>query len=176
MIIPGYSNYDISESGVVTYLPTGKVIKHRKTRIKGYYSYVTVPLVADDGKHRMCNVMRLLALTYLEKPEALCTAKPKDGDSTNLALSNIEWVPYTEASKKAWARGKMACRTPRKSSVTPEFIRLLYETMQLFDEPVTMATLSRELDVPYSTVRYSTYALINRGKAEKRKGGFVALQ
>lgn len=176
MVIPGFSNYDISEAGVVTYLPSGKVLKQRKATVQKYYSYIQVTLINDEGKRIACNVMRLMALTYLDKPEKLCMARPKDGDYTNVQLSNVEWVPYTDASKKAWERGKMENRQPRKSSVTEEFIALLYDTMLLFDEPVSMAALSRELDVPYSMVRYSMYALLNRGKAIKLEEGFEAIQ
>lgn len=172
MIIPGFSNYDISESGVVTCLSNNKIIKHMKARISGYYTYLQVSLVDDTGKRRSCNVMRLLALTYLDKPEQLCTARPKDGDNTNLALSNIEWVPYTEASKQAWHRNKN--RKKRQSSITEESIALLYDTLCLYDEPVNMVELSHALDLPYSIVRYSMDALRQRGKAIKLKTGFVA--
>lgn len=175
MVIPGYSNYDITEDGVVTHLPTGRVLKQRKARVYGYYEYINVTLISDAGKRQMCNVMRLLALAYLEKPEELCTARPKDGDNTNTVLSNVEWVPYTEASKQAWRRGKMADRKPRQSSVTEDFISLLYDTMLLYDEPVAMTTLSRELEVPYSTVRYSMYALIKRNKVRKLDAGYEVI-
>lgn len=175
MVIPGYSCYDITEGGVVTHLPTGRVLKRHKTCVKQYHSYVTVTLVNDEGKRQTCNIIRLLALAFLEKPEKLCMARAVDGDNTNIVLSNVAWVPYTDASKKAWERGQMADRQPRKSSVTEEFIELLYDTMKLFDKPTPMTTLSHELDVPYSTVRYSMYALLKRGKARKLEEGFEAV-
>lgn len=175
MLIPGFSNYDISESGVVTCLSKNRVIKHIKARVYGYYTYLQVSLVDDTGKRRSCNVMRLLALTYLDKPEQLCTARPKDGDNTNLALSNIEWVPYTAQSKQAWHRNRDRNKSSKKrqSSVTEESITLLYDTLCLYDEPVNMVELSHALDIPYSTVRYSMYALMQRGKAIKLVTGFA---
>lgn len=176
MVIPGYSAYDITEDGVVTVIATGKVLKHRLTCVSGYYRYVNVTLISDEGKRQVCNVIRLLALTYLKKPEDLCVARAKDGDNTNAVLSNVEWVPYTEGSKQVWRRGQMANRKPRQSSVTEEFIALLYDTLCLFDEPVSMTVLSHELDVPYSTVRYSMYALIKRNKARKLITGYEVIR
>ena len=175
MVIPGYSAYDITEDGVVTHIATGNVIKHRIATVQKYYKYDQVTLISDEGKRQMCNVLRLLAMAYLDKPEDLCTARAKDGDNTNAVLSNVEWVPYIEASKQAWRRGKMHKRKPRQSSVTEDSINLLYDTLLLFNNPIPMTTLSRELELPYSTVRYSMYALIKQGRARKCEEGFEAI-
>lgn len=176
MIIPGFTNYDISEAGVVTHLPSGRIIKCRSSRVKGFYTYLTVSLIDDNGIRHICSVLRLLALAYIEKPDEPCMARAKDGNNANIALSNIEWAPYHEVTKRNWERGKMAGRKPRKSSVTEEFISLLYDTLCLYDTPTTLTELSNVLEVPYSLVRYSMIALITRGKAVKHKKGFEAIQ
>ena len=172
MIIPGFSNYNITEDGVVTNILTGNIVKSRIVTANNLNRYVNVSLVDNCGKRRTHNVLKLLALTYLEKPEEHCMARAKDGDNTHVSLCNVEWVPYAESTRKAWARGKMSDRQPRKSCVTEDSIALLYDTMQLLSTPVTMYALSRELDLPYSTVRYSMYALIKQGKAVKHEKGF----
>lgn len=176
MIIPGFSDYDITPGGLITCLSKRRDVKHTVSTINGMYKYKTVVLVDDNGMHRTCNVIRLLAMTYLEKPEARCVARAKDNDNTNAVLSNVEWVPYADVTKRQWESGKMDGRKKRQSSVTEDFIDLLYDTLCLYDEPVTVTDLSHVLDVPYTTARYAMVALRNRGKATKVKKGFEAIR
>jgi hypothetical protein len=175
MIIPGFTDYDISEDGIVTKVSTGKVVKPNIVRL-GMYAYKNVRIVDDSGLGRAKNVMRLLAMTYLPKPDAHSMARAKDGDNTNTILSNVEWVPYCDRAKEHWRNGKMAERRARRSSVTEDLIDLVYDTMCLYDKPVTMTSLSNELEMPYSAVRYSMIALVQRGKARKLREGFEAIQ
>lgn len=176
MIIPGFTDYDISEAGVVTKVATGKVVKHQKVKVYGYYEYVQVVLFDSNGKRHTCNVLRLLAMAFLGVPTQACTARAKDGNNANVVLSNVEWVPYAATTTEAWRNGSMKKRRARPSSVTEDFIDLLYDTLCLYDEPVTVTELSNVLDVPYSTARYGMIALRNRGKATKVMKGFEAIQ
>ena len=177
MIIPGFSNYSITKDGVVTNVHSGAVSKHTVTSTSGgFYRYTVVSIVDDSGKRRQHNVLKLLAITYLEKPQGPCTVRAKDGNNLNISLDNAVWVPYSESARRAWELGKMTDRQPRKSCVTEESINLLYDTMLLYGVPVTMSGLSRELDLPYSTVRYSMYALMKRGKARKLEEGFELIR
>lgn len=175
MIIPGFTKYDISEDGVVTKVDSDSVIEPYKVRL-GDYTYVYARLVDDSGICHNQNIIRLLAIAYLQKPGVPCMARAKDGDNTNTVLSNVEWVPYADSVKKAWDSGKMSHRRPRQNSVTEEFISLLYDTLCLYDTPITVTALSNELEMPYSTVRYAMIALIQRGKAIKHKKGFEAIR
>lgn len=176
MIIPGFSNYDISEDGIVTNVATGNELQHRVSTLHGYYKYSQVNIAGDDGKRHTCNVLRLLALTYLKKPDMLCAVRAKDGDNTNTVLSNVEWVPYAELTRMSWLKGKMSNRRPRKSCVTEDLTDMLYDTICLYDEPVTVAELSDVLDISYSMARYGILALRQRGKVIKVIGGFEAVQ
>lgn len=171
MIIPGFSAYDITEEGVVTYIETGRVIKPHKVCSRKYYDYIRVSLMGDDGKQHACNVLRLLALTFLEKPEGPCTAKAKDGDNLHIALSNVEWVPYAYSTMCAWRSGRYNNRKPKANHCcTKESMELVLNTLEQLDEPIHVVDLSNMLEVPYSTARYTIKALVDIGKVKNVYG------
>lgn len=175
MIIPGYSRYDITEDGVVTDLAKDKVLKQYISTPHGY-PYKQVSVVDDEGTRRVISVLRLLALAYLPKPDCACMARAKDCDNTNTVLSNVEWVPCGERVQLVWKYGKMAARKKKEKCYSEQSIALVYDTLKELNEPTSVAALSRMLDVPYSTVRYSVYALIDRGRVHRTEDGVEVLK
>lgn len=170
MVIPGFSKYDITKQGVVTHVDTGIEVKRYRTTSSRGYHYIRVGLIGDDGKRHTCNVLRLLALTYLDQPDVQCTARAKDGDNLNVSLNNVEWVPYAQSTKDAWNSGRLGKRKPRKITCTEELISDVLNVIQQ-KGPVSAATISYELDVPYTRVRYATYTLKQRGLIKRSKEG-----
>ena len=170
MIIPGYSHYDITEDGIVTNIETGKALKAGVTWSNGY-AYKMVSIVGDDGVKRKVSLLRLLATAYLPKPDCACVARSKDGDNTNTILQNVEWVPCTERVKLDWSNGLMDNRKKRNRCYDKHSIALVYDTLEAIEEPMSVAALSRMLDIPYSTVRYSVDALEKRGRVRRTKYG-----
>ncbi len=167
MIIPGFSAYDITEDGVVTHVASGNVMKTHTVTYKVYYRYIRVRLAGDDGNIYACNILRLLALAYLGKPSVPSMARAKDGDNLNTSLSNVEWVPYAKGTLDAWERGKYEDRKPKVNKCCNEdTIELVLNTLEQLKSPVTTAELSRMLDVPYSTARYTIKALVTSGKVK----------
>lgn len=176
MIIPGFSKYNIEEDGTVRHVATGVPVSPYVVRAKGLYTYKRVALIGDDGSRHVYNLIRLLALAFLDKPEGRCVACPKDGDNLNTVLSNVEWVQCSTKVTKAWRENKMANRRPRTSKCCNEdSIAMIYEAAKACGGPISYTDLSYELDVPYSTVRYSGLALIQRGMAKMTKAGFEVI-
>lgn len=175
MVIPGFSAYDISEDGVVTHLATGREVKQYCVTPDSFHRYIRVGLIDDDGNRHACNVLRLLALTYLEKPSEPCVARALDGDNLNVKLSNVAWEPYATSTKFAWKSGRYATRKHKPSlCCTQDSVDMVLNALEQLDQPVTIAELSRILDVPYSTARYSLMYLRDIGKAKGIKGkGYV---
>ena len=175
MTIPGFSAYDITEDGVVTYLETGMIMQPRKTCSSKYYDYMRVYLIGDDGRQHACNMLRLLALAFLDKPDVPCMARAKDGDNTNAVLSNVEWVPYSYTAQLNWRNGKYDNRKPKKNTCcSEESMALVLNTLEQLDKPITVAEISRLLEVPYSTARYTITALLKHGKIKNiYKRGYV---
>lgn len=168
MIIPGYSKYDISEDGVITKIATGRVLQHRTVRINTGYIYKRAYLVDDYGCKKQVSVVKLLAITYLGTPDRPSVARVKDGDSTNTVLSNVEWVACNRHLQ-------VPTRRRRKSCYDDNSIALVYDTLKELDEPISVAALSRLLELPYSIVRYSVYILIDRGRIQRTRGGVEVL-
>lgn len=57
------------------------------------------------GKQRTCLVHRLVAETYLPNPDGLPYVNHKDGDKSNNAWHNLEWVTPSQNAKHAWDTG-----------------------------------------------------------------------
>lgn len=168
MVIPEFSSYDITEDGVVTHLESGRLMKVYKTCSSKHYPYMRVSLVGDDGKRHTCNVLRLLALAFLDKPDGPCTARAIDGDNLNIRLSNVQWVPYAESTTYAWKSGRYENRKPKQSTCcTRDSMELFLNTLEQLSDPVSAAELSRLLDVPYSTARYTLRTLEQHGKVKR---------
>ena len=176
MIIPGFSRYDITEDGIVTNVKNGRVLKHRIQTLNGKHKYAMVCLTLDNGEQRSYSVLRLLAMTYLEMPSKHARAVAKDKDYTNTKLSNVEWLEPSTVAKCLWDDGKIVRKPRTTKCCSEESCTMLYETLQLHNEPVSMTYLSDLLQVPYSVVRYSMQALIWSGKAHKTKHGFEVIR
>lgn len=175
MIIPGFKNYDITTNGVVTFASTGRVIKPHIAKVKNSV-YKQVRLVDTDGNIKSYNIMTLLAVTYLNKPLSVGIARAKDGNNLNTVLDNVYWTTQAEVAKQTWQNGGLKNRRRRGRCYDDESIALLYDTMQLYTEPVPMTELSTALELPYSTVRYSMTELLRAGKVRKSKSGFEVIR
>lgn len=175
MIIPEFSAYDITEDGVVTHVESGRIMRLYKSYSSKYYPYIRVCLVGDDGKRHTCNVLRLLALAFLDKPDVPCVARALDGNSLNITLSNVAWFPYAESTMSAWKNGRYAGRKPKKSACcTSESMELVLNTLEQLEEPISVVNLSNMLEIPYSTARYTLSTLAQHGKIKNVYGkGFI---
>ena len=172
MIIPGYSRYDITKDGVVTEISTGKVINAHIVHVNTGYTYRRVFITDDCGVKKQVPVIKLLAIAYLGVPERPSIARTKDGDNTNTVLDNVEWVPRRSHS---CVQSRRNTRRRKKTCYDENSIALVHETLKELGEPRSVAALSRILDLPYSIVRYSVYALIERGIVHRVVDGVEVL-
>lgn len=90
VLIEGSDNYLAREDGKIIG-KTGTVLKENTTT--GGYLCVSVKI---DGKFVTKRVHRLIAETFLDNPLNLPEINHKDGDKTNNAVSNLEWVTSSE--------------------------------------------------------------------------------
>lgn len=175
MRIPGYSAYDITEDGVVTEIATGKEIEKHE----GSYRYIWVSVIEDGYTvKRQTNLHVLMALAFLgPRPEGR-VVRFLDNNPRNVHPSNLRWATRTEVRNNAPnvdANGSIVVsRIPKQNkSCSPETTRLVYDTLQILDRPITMLDLANMLQVPYAHVRYSMYALMAMGKVGAVRGGYV---
>lgn len=174
MIIPGFSKYNIEADGVVTKVSTGVVVEPHIVR-SGSSCYARVSLRSDDGHVRVYNVLTILALAYLGKPIHEGIVIAKDGNNLNATLDNVVVTTKSEIATRSWRNGSMANRRKRERCYNESSIEMVYDAMQAYGRPVTMAELSCDLQVPYNTVRYSMMALCKRLKVRKTEEGFEVI-
>ena len=85
------TNYDVSESGVITN-KYGKVIKQWNNKL---FKYMAVGL-SKDNKSFVRYVHRMVAEVYIPNPENKPQVNHKDGNKLNNHFSNLEWVTREE--------------------------------------------------------------------------------
>ena len=175
MISPGFSKYNIEPDGTITRIDNGRVIKHSVANIRGY-TYVRAVLQSDAGKYACHGVLNLLAITFLGKTTGSVCAMPKDGNALNVILDNVELVGRSELAKRSHASGKPSGRRKDQSRHNPEQVRIVYNVMNSYGRPFTMAELSDKLQIPYSRIRYVMNELRNRGRVRKTKEGFEVIR
>lgn len=90
MIIKDFPNYDISPSGIVKNITTGKEIVKRVIR-----SYFYVDL-KNRGRRKNARLGRLVATIFIPNPENKPQVNHIDGDRFNDNVKNLEWCTFSE--------------------------------------------------------------------------------
>lgn len=169
MKIPGYSKYDITENGDITLIATGEpVARHVSTA--NSYRYTWVYIIPDgDIKPHQTNLHVLVALAFHGPRPDGHVVKFLDGDTRNVCASNLAWVRRGSLMNKVTTG-----RVPKQNkSCNPESVKLVYETLEALDKPISMLELASLLQVPYTTIRYSMYGLMALGKVQVVQGGYT---
>lgn len=95
--IKGYEGlYQVSSHGNVRNLATGRILKQRSNG----NGYIRIELWKDK-KGRKYYMHRLVADTFLEKPEGCNEVNHKDLNPTNNHIDNLEWVTASENTRHA---------------------------------------------------------------------------
>ena len=127
--VPGFEGlYQVSDCGNVKSLRKNRLLKLQN--LKGYKK---VQLFLGDGHYVQWLVHRLVLLVFVG-PSELCV-NHKDGCRTNNALSNLEYVTYSENNFHAYriglatphntSRHGEACNLSRLSNCAVQEIRAL---------------------------------------------------
>ena len=94
--INGFSNYEISDEGLVRNKVTQYILKGRLSK-SGYYQ---VSLKEDaTGKFKNQYIHRLVAIHFIDNSENKREVNHKDGNKLNNNLNNLEWVTTSENQK-----------------------------------------------------------------------------
>lgn len=88
--IKGYSNYMVSENGIITNAITGRTL--RGTRHNN--GYIVVELKADNGERKQLLVHRLVAEAFIPNPDRFPIINHKDENPSNNTATNLEWCSY----------------------------------------------------------------------------------
>lgn len=94
--INGFSNYEISDEGLVRNKKTKYILKGRPSK-SGYYQ---VSLKSDEtNKFTNQYIHRLVALHFIDNPENKREVNHIDGNKLNNLVSNLEQVTSSENQK-----------------------------------------------------------------------------
>ena len=102
-LIEGYSNYSVSNTGLIKNNKTNKILKLFKTP-NGYYR-VTIKPFGKAGISKSLNVHREVASSFIDNPDNKPHVNHKDGNKINNIASNLEWVTTSENALHAYRTG-----------------------------------------------------------------------
>lgn len=101
-IIKGFSKYSINEYGLVKNIARDYILQPRNS---GFGSYMTIALINDQGKRKTKFIHRLVAETYIPKPEGKDIVNHIDGNKYNNHTDNLEWCTVSENIQHAYDTG-----------------------------------------------------------------------
>lgn len=123
--IPAYPNYEVSELGNIRRKDTDRNL----SPVDNGKGYKSVPLYRDKKK-RICLIHRIVLSTF--KPiEEKKDVNHIDGDKSNNALSNLEWVTKSENTRHAHLTGLFASRNKLTIDDVKEIKKLVKEAERL---------------------------------------------
>jgi len=103
MLINGFTNYDISQTGVVVNTKTSRILK--PDILWDGYERITLSL---NGVTKRFRVHRLVAEHYISNPHKYPIVNHRDGDKRNNSIENLEWVSCQQNTIHAFDLGLRA--------------------------------------------------------------------
>lgn len=92
-----HPSYGISQKGEIKHLPSGRIKKLTKNA-RGYW-------VCNLHHNTLIRAHKALAETWIPNPSRYSDVNHIDGDPSNLALENLEWVTHAENVARAYKDG-----------------------------------------------------------------------
>lgn len=105
-VIPGYSNYKISNLGKIKSIPHKRKNSYdrfankeviMRTKLSG--GYKQVELIDDNNNHKLLYVHRLVAITFIPNPNNYPCVNHKDENKVNNNVENLEWCSVSYNNK-----------------------------------------------------------------------------
>ena len=134
MKIEGYQNYEVTTTGDIINIKTGRVLKPAKDG--GGYLFVNL---CKDGKPKMFLIHRLVAQAFIPNPQNLPQVNHKDENKTNNTVENLEWCTHeyninygthNERVSKTKTNGKTS-KTVFQYTLDGSLIRIWPSTMEI---------------------------------------------
>ncbi|WAX21919.1 HNH homing endonuclease [Stenotrophomonas phage RAS14] len=110
--------FEISNTGNVRSLKTGKILKQYLNKSTGYLG-ISVRPYGRKGKAELLKPHRYVAEYFVKNPDNKNQVNHIDGDKTNNHFSNLEWVTAQENTQHAWSLGLSSIGT-RKGHTHPQ--------------------------------------------------------
>lgn len=116
--IPGYSRYEVDDTGRVFNTSTGREITESTTT-----GYKQVSLMSDKNVRTRCYVHRLVAQVFIPNEKGLPIINHKDENPLNNCASNLEWCSHKYNSNYGHCKEKRlaAIKAFNESDIGKEF-------------------------------------------------------
>ena len=133
-IIPEFPRYAASENKEIIEISTGKKVN----KDGDYVGYPSISLFSDYfGKLVTRNIHILIALTWIDNDDykSRLLVNHIDGDKSNYAANNLEWVSYSENLIHAYKAGLRTDNHPVKVyDKKQDVVRVYYSITEAFKE------------------------------------------
>lgn len=105
-IIPGFTNYAVSEEGGVIDAVTGQAVPRNNKPSSLYYPEIWL-YNPDRGFFKSVKIHRLVALAWVKNPDwaNFCIVNHRDGNKLNYNKENLEWTTYKGNAIHAFETG-----------------------------------------------------------------------
>ena len=177
--IPGYEEYEVSDTGIVVsnirYVfskKEEKAIPHKRKKVLSQYKsktgYMCVGIGSKTiGNKKVAKVHRLVASAFIPNPLNLPEVNHKDGDKTNNNVKNLEWVTASENVKHAYESGIQPKSEKRK--------KLFLKNRKENSIPVMVVNPCGKVEKFNSMQELANKLGVNRSSVSKacKKGGTV---
>ena len=110
--------YFVSDNGEI-YTKNMKIMHPSINPVTGYCHL----MLRKDGRYIGVRVHRLVAETFLGKPNFLCEVNHKDGNKQNNAVANLEWVSHSENVSHAYKKGLRKTTPVSAYTKTGEYLK-----------------------------------------------------
>lgn len=140
-IITNFTNYSVTDTGIVTKLSNNMVLKQQTTK----NGYRQVTLVNDLGR-KVCYVHRLVAEAFLPNPDNLSDVNHKDYNKENNCVSNLEWCNHSDNLKHSYNHSN-------RDKNREHMRQLAAANHEKMKKTVSQYSLSGELIATYDSLR-----------------------
>ena len=153
-IVPGFTKYAISTRGRVIRLDSGRIRKavpNTRTKRKGNYPYLYIGLYRN-GSMKMLAVHKLVASAFLGPPPKGLEVNHEDGDPSNNALGNLEYITHQKNIEHAFKMGLV----PRASGEAHYRARLSEDSVRKIRKKLkrhSIASVARSFNVSVGAIQ-----------------------
>jgi len=148
----GFDQYCASFDGMIYSIRSGRFLSPVKQRTG--YSHVSL---SQDGFKKNFSVHRLIAMAWLDNPDDLPQVNHKDGDKSNNAVNNLEWMTAQENSQHAVATGLRRRTRAFDRKISDE---LVHKICQLLEDSFRNKDIASMLDISSGTVGNIRHGLL----------------
>lgn len=155
---PGYSRYEISNTGLVKNMTTGKYLRGSTTQ-----NYIRVTLYPDEGRQKPMYLHRIVATLFCSNKKKYQVVNHLDGNTFNNNSSNLEWTTARKNTQHAVKIGKIIAGNQRPVR------RICPKTGDIKE----YKSISDAFSDNSNCIKYATYIITVCMGRQKKTGGYI---